>query len=465
MSLEEVSQFLFNVKERSLAEQVLDVFGKHANSFDQFDDISKNFFKIKNYDKAIYYGEKAYAIASTPQQMYIIRHNLINVYNHNNEPQKALRYIKANEHVMEHDIDRDFEKAFSLFLSNRKQEAAIILRDKLKDESLTEEQRIKTQFNLGTYDLLDGNFQKGLRGFLFSGEEMGLWDKSITTFMNQDTNSYGLTRWNGIIKPGINLLITADAGIGDEIINVRFMKKFQEYGMNCKWLTLKNRKDLLPIYELNNIEAYSDIKDISKDFINNCVYVPAMQLPIFLDCKYEDLWDGPYLNNIPETINNKWNTRINTLGKTLKIGIRWQGNPEYDQDLHRSIPLKEIVNAIDIANSTLISVQRDTGLEELEEFPDILDLSDELKTLPDLFACLNNLDLVITSCTSVAHIAASMGKQVVVIVPISCYYIWCNPTENTPWYGDNVKVFYQEKPRSWKEPIAKLKQWLSQYSF
>jgi ADP-heptose:LPS heptosyltransferase len=136
--------------------------------------------------------------------------------------------------------------------------------------------------------------------------------------------------------------------------------------------------------------------------------------------------------------------------------LRWQGNPEYDQDLHRSIPLKEIVDVLP-KNMSLYSVQRDNGLEELEPFNYITDLSSKLETFNDLFACINNLDLIITSCTSVAHIAAAMGKEVIVIVPISCYYVWCQPSTITLWYGTNVTVLYQKTPRSWKEPLQELK--------
>lgn len=204
-------------------------------SYDQFEDVSKTFFKIKNYDKSIEYGEKAYAIASSPQEMYIIRHNLINVYNHNNYPEKALRYIKANEAVLTEDNDRDFEKAFSLFLLNRKDEAATLLRSKLADTSLDEEQRNKLEFNLGTYDLLDGLLQQGLKRFLLAGEKMGIWDDT-KTFMTQPLENYGLSKWNGVVKPGMNLLIIAEAGIGDEIINVRFVKQLESYGINCIWL-------------------------------------------------------------------------------------------------------------------------------------------------------------------------------------------------------------------------------------
>ena len=459
MSLENTVMFLDNVKERQLALDVLNVFGNNAISFDQFDDVSKSFFKLKDYNSSIKFGESGYAIASTPQQMYIIRHNLINVYNHNNQPEKALRYIRANEAVLETDIDRDFEKAFSLFLNNKKDEAAALLRSKLDEPNLTEEQRTKLEFNLGTYDMLDGNFQQGLKRFLLSGEKMKIWDHS-TMFSQDDIDKNGFTRWDGTVTEGQNILIIAEAGIGDEIINVRFFNYLKELGMNPLWMTLTSRPDLAEFYRLNGIDAICGIKNIPQSF-TNFVAVPSMHLPIFLNLEYKDLWRGPYLTNTNPDFDKKWNEQLQTTTGKKKIGIRWQGNPAYDQDLHRSIPLADIISSIPKDTYDLFSLQRDNGLEELEKFPDVVDLSSNLTTMNDLVSCIKELDIVITSCTSIAHIAGAMGKEVYVWVPISCYYVWCNSVKECPWYGDNMHVLYQAKPRIWnncvEEQISLLK--------
>jgi hypothetical protein len=53
--------------------------------------------------------------------------------------------------------------------------------------------------------------------------------------------------------------------------------------------------------------------------------------------------------------------------------------------------------------------------------------------------------------------AASQGKKVYVFVPISAYYTWCHSAEKSPWYGENVTLLRQTKPRNWDEPMAKLK--------
>ena len=83
--------------ERELALKCLDVFAKGASGFGQYDNLSKCYFKLKDYDKGIKYGEAALVNAPSPQHAYVTRFNLINLYNHANYPEKAMVYIGINE--------------------------------------------------------------------------------------------------------------------------------------------------------------------------------------------------------------------------------------------------------------------------------------------------------------------------------------------------------------------------------
>ena len=137
------------------------------------------------------------------------------------------------------------------------------------------------------------------------------------------------------------------------------------------------------------------------------------------------------------------------------IGIRWQGNPMYDHDLHRSFPLQQVLDVFEGMDVNLYSLQRDHGLEEMTD--DIVDLSSKLLTWEDTLGAMSNMDLVITSCTSIAHASAACGFKTVVMVPISAYYVWSHSTEQSPWYGDNVTLMRQQRPRVWDEPVKQLK--------
>jgi ADP-heptose:LPS heptosyltransferase len=88
-----------------------------------------------------------------------------------------------------------------------------------------------------------------------------------------------------------------------------------------------------------------------------------------------------------------------------------------------------------------------TGHEEITR------LDDFMETYENTLKMIEQLDLVITSCTSIGHAAASMGKETIIITPISAYYTWCHSTEKSPWYGDNLTILRQEQPRTWKQPL------------
>lgn len=444
---------LDSIGNKNLAKEVLQAFEKTASTFEQYDNLSKCYFKLKFYNDAIVNGEKATITASSPQQMYVSRHNLINVYNHANYPEKAMRYIKHCESIIPEDVDIILEKAYSHFLLNEKSEAERLLQKTLDEhDELSDEYKIKIKFNLGTYYLLRDEFQKGLKFFLEEGAKMKVWNtESIFNRMNvtQFENKTRFIKWDGTSKPGESIIIHAEAGIGDEIINFRFIEHIKKLGMIPYWYnSYTERKDLLEVFSRHGCNVISDLKLIKGDSI---YYAQSMHLPIVMNLNYKDLWNGPYLHASDEYIKKwKWIKKDKP-----SIGIRWQGNPAYDHDLHRSYQLSQVLDLFDEKDVDLYSLQKDTGLDELDGR--IQDLSSQLETWEDTLACIENLDYVITSCTSIAHAAAAMGKKVFVLVPISAYYTWSHSGDKSPWYGDNVILLRQEKPRSWNEPIEKLR--------
>lgn len=447
MSLENVVMFLNEHKEKPEAIQLLETFAKYAWQFAEYDDISKCFFKIKEYTQAIKYGELALSTAYTNERMWVARSNLINVYNHANYPEKAMTLIKANETVIPGDVDTLLEKSFSHFLLNEKDQAEQILRDALERTDLSEETYTKIRFNLGTYELYRDNFLKGLSLFLFEGKKLEYWKKP------ELPGKF----WDGGVQPGKKIVLSAEAGIGDEIINVRFMQHFRNVGMEPIWFT--DRQDMAKVFRANGYPVITSRKEIPPD----ALWTHSMNVPVYLGLTQKDLWTGPYLKSLPE-----YDEKMSLLfanAKKVRIGIRWQGNPEYDHDLHRSVKLSDIMDVLnDVLTDDvqLYSLQRDTGVEERYPYPEVIDLEMFMQTYGDTFSIINNLDYVITTCTSVAHAAASMGKRTFIFVPISAYYTWSHSTVQSPWYSDNVTLLRQVKPRCWKEPIQQLRQILQE---
>lgn len=437
---------LIKLNEKEAGLPLLNALSNHATELEQFDELSQCYFKLKKYEQAIILSELAYKKATAPEQEYSILSNLINLYNHFNYPEKAMELIERLEQIKPNDIDIILEKSFSLFLLNKKSEAEAILLQQVDNEELSVESKIKIKFNLGTYALYRDEFNKGLSLFLLEGQKLKFWRTQSPPLIQYKF-------WSGGSYPGKTIVLNSEAGIGDEIISVRFMKHIQEKtGMIPIWFT--NRKDIANIFNNNGFKAITDKKKLP----TSGYWTFPMSIPVYLNLEYNDLWDKPYLKSL-NNFNLKYDWMKNT--SQLKIGLRWEGNPEYDQDLHRTIPLHDVYNKIKCENIEFYSLQRDTGLDVLELFPEIKDMSGYMTTFEETLSIINNLDIVITSCTSIAHASAAMGKRTFVFVPISAYYVWSHSMKQSPWYGDNVTILRQEIPRDWTKPIDELKYYLS----
>jgi hypothetical protein len=451
--LELVAKTLVGFNEKKLAKNLVRAFAERASSIEQIDSVAKLAFDIKDYGTSVYGCRKLLSFLiqnkAHPGQIYSVRSNLINALAHANYPEEALELIYEQESLVPVDKDRDLKKAYVLFLLTRRDEAEAILRDRLNDPSTEQRTKDEINFNLGTYELWKGGFKSGLGRFLKYGPMFNTWNRS----------EYPYPYWDGTPKPGETLAVIAEAGIGDEFINIRFMKHIKDLGMNPVWVT--SRQDLADIFNRNGYPTVTSIADVVKCSKTNSInyYCYSMNLPVLLDLSPEDLWYGPYIKP-----DHNVTVPFSLVTNDLKIGIRWRGNPDYDQDLHRSIPYKDLMRTIYEAlkmedSYEIYSIQRDDGLEDLTS--DVIDLSPYLKTFEDTLAIIDDLDVVITSCTSIGHAAAAMGKRTFILTPISAYYTWCHPTEQSPWYGDNLTLIRQTQPRSWKEPLEKLNKYLA----
>lgn len=449
MELEDLVETLKHLGERPAAIAVLDALGRHATQFEQYNEVAKCFFKIKRFKESLPFAEKAVVSATTPEQRYSARTNLVNVYAHAYEPEKALEEIELLEKINPRDDDLQLKKAYAFFLLGRRDEAEKILHEQLKNPKHDEKTKNEIEFNLGTYEMYRDNFLEGLYRFLIRGRKMNLWPKPNLPF----------TEWDQVPRPGHLIVLRQEAGIGDEFINIRFMNEFKNRGMIPIWYT--DRKELRDLFIRNGYSAVCSIDEIKpywEKHKGDIYWCRSMEIPIHLKLDYKDLWKGPYLKS-DATVQSP-------IKKTnrLKIGLRWQGNPDYDNDLHRSIPLKELYDAVKHIDADFYSLQRDEGADEVYDVSSIVPLHENhLNTWEETLAIINDLDIVITTCTSIAHASAAMGKKTIVFTPMSSYYVWCfsNKYSKSPWYGENVKLFRQKRPRYWDEPLKELKDFLS----
>ena len=85
----------------------------------------------------------------------------------------------------------------------------------------------------------------------------------------------------------------------------------------------------------------------------------------------------------------------------------------------------------------------------------------ELVDFSDTAALLENLDLVITVDTSVAHVAAALGKPTWLLLPYLSDFRWLMDRVDTPWYP-SMRLYRQDQPGDWTPVLQRIKNDLEQ---
>jgi hypothetical protein len=110
----------------------------------------------------------------------------------------------------------------------------------------------------------------------------------------------------------------------------------------------------------------------------------------------------------------------------------------------------------------LVSLQKGPGAEQLGTFPpgaDILNLGERLDegtgAFEDTAAVMRNLDLVVTSDTSIAHLAGGLGVPVWVVLNTGSDWRWLLDREDCPWYP-TMRLFRQRRRGHWDEVLERV---------
>jgi hypothetical protein len=156
-------------------------------------------------------------------------------------------------------------------------------------------------------------------------------------------------------------------------------------------------------------------------------WVPSMTASIPLGWQYKHIDGSAYIPK-PDVAKS---------GK-IRIGLRWQGNPQFEHEQHRIFPAQYLFNAVKGLDVEYVSLQRDDGAEHKPAWVKELPLAHWEDTRQAIASC----DLVVSSCTSVAHMSAAMGVPTWIVTPVLPYYLWAKPGNTTEWY-DSVRLFRQ----------------------
>lgn len=392
--------------------------------------------ELREYDFAISNYSKAIALDGAQA----------NAYNN-----RGCALIKVNRHA---DAIADFDKAISLqpayfeAFNNRGNALSELRR---YDEARSSFERAVTlnpqsaeaHWNLGMCALRMGDFEPG---WLHSEWRLQRWRELGWK------DEYTGTRWTGT-EPiaGRTMLIHSEQGLGDTIQFSRYAPMVAKLGAH---VILEVQPPLVPL-----LEGLADVTVVARgtELPPYDLYCPLLTVPMILKTDLSHIPTPLVPAEADKTRRTRWTTLLGAHEKA-RVGIAWSGNASHVDDYKRSLPLATFAQVLcdEVSWISLHKDVRDTDKAALKSLPQIADFADQQDDFLDALAICEQLDLVITIDSSLAHLAATMGKPVWLLLCHNADWRWLSDRADCPWY-QNVRLYRQEAPGDWAGLLQRVK--------
>lgn len=301
--------------------------------------------------------------------------------------------------------------------------------------------------NRGILKLMLGDFRNGLDDY----EARRPQDPS-----RRGVPRVGAPEWTGESLSGRSILVTDANGFGDEIQMLRYLPLLDARGATVSFIGQPRLYRLFAPFA-DRVRLLRELPAGAR-FDYQC---KLLSLPWLLGTTRRTIpAKVPYLEAEPRLVK-KWKERIG--GQGFRIGIGWQGSaPRSVLDAGRSLPLAGFGELAALPGVRLISLQKGGGTEELEHLPDgmhveVLEGLDELSdAFVDTAAVMANLDLVISSCSALPHLAGALARPVWLAAKYVPEWSWGHEGDASPWYP-TMRVFRQQAQDDWAVVFAAMK--------
>ncbi|HUB25741.1 MAG TPA: hypothetical protein VL992_09965, partial [Tepidisphaeraceae bacterium] len=261
------------------------------------------------------------------------------------------------------------------------------------------------------------------------------------------------TQWDGSELAGRRILIHFEQGFGDAIQCIRYVPFIAERGGRVILAVPAEMKRLM-----QSVKYVEHLVTLSDPLPSYDIHCPIMSLPLAFKTTLQTIpAESPYLRSDPD-LKRQWQSRLPNDNR-LKIGLAWAGRRRPDP--HRAVSPAELAPLADVTGVWFCSLQKPAvspppGVQ-------LADFADELRDFADTAALMENLDLIITIDTSIAHLAGALGKPTWVLLKDVPDWRWLLGREDSPWYP-TMRLFRQTRRGDWESPVRRVRQAIELYS-
>ncbi len=274
---------------------------------------------------------------------------------------------------------------------------------------------------------------------------------------------YDYPIWRGEALAGKRILVQAEQGLGDQIMFASCLPEViagsQHVMIECDPRLAKLFARSFPRAAIYRHRAAGEpdwSREPAPDYRARCGDLPRMLRNREADFPRH----AGYLVAEPARVT-AWRDRLESRGPGLKVGISWRGGTPATGQARRSIPLDALLPILSTSGTHFVSLQYGDVSAEIANLQArhgvvVHSWAYADAGMDDIAALIASLDLIITVCTTAAHLAGALGKSAWVMVPAVAEWRYLYEGTSIPWYP-KLRLYRQQKPGQWGGVFATIK--------
>jgi tetratricopeptide (TPR) repeat protein len=295
-------------------------------------------------------------------------------------------------------------------------------------------------WNLSLGLLLSGDFSEGWKEFE--------WRLKVSAF---PPRPFLQPKWDGSDIAGRAILLHEEQGFGDTIQFIRYAPLVAQRGAK---VIVECKRELKPLIE--TVDGLDRVIEQGEELPEFDLHCPLMSLPFVFETTVQSVPATiPYLR-AEAGLTGQWRKKVYGVPSRYRIGLVWSTELRFTSHNRRACSLEVFAPLADVEGAAFYSLQKGKAAEEAKTPPEgmlLIDYTGEINDFGDTAALIENLDLVITVDTAVAHVAGALGKPVWNLLPFVPAWRWMLHREDSPWYP-TMRLLRQPEPGDWSTPVT-----------
>jgi tetratricopeptide (TPR) repeat protein len=302
----------------------------------------------------------------------------------------------------------------------------------------------EAHFNLSLSLLTSGDFQQGWEEYE--------WRWKCKDFPPSRRN-FAQPQWDGRPLEGRAILLHAEQGLGDAIQFIRYLPLVVQRGGR---IIVECQAELQRLFQ--TMAGICQVVAFGQPLPAFDLHCPLLSLPRVFGTNLANVPHiVPYLSPDPALVD-AWSRRPGSGNRPLRVGLAWAGSPRFKGNRARSLNLQQLAPFAAVPGVKFYSLQKGAAGEQAKSPPvglELVDLGPDLNDFADTAAVMSLMDLIITTDTSVPHLAGAMGRPVWLMLQFAPDWRWLLERQDSPWYP-TMRLFRQSRTGDWDGVIMRV---------